>query len=192
MSCGAAPVPRLTSAGERTPHSFQRMTQHFWLLYPHLLFWRPPSPPALLISEHYFVFFTLKTSLWCRPLQLSNRPNISFCDKDSTISLSTFMDAAVCAFGQTRSAVFAHLHLSCFNSTALPVDYLWVGPSGSSVPLRLPQTNHRPPFHWMLLTTKGWVLNYLWFFLANSVGNNSEQGNQGYIWNLEFLTQTFF
>lgn len=141
----------------------------------------PPSPPALLISEHYFVFFTLKTSLWCRPLQLSNRPNISFCDKDSTISLSTFMDAAVCAFGQTRSAVFAHLHLSCFNSTALPVDYLWVGPSGSSVPLRLPQTNHRPPFHWMLLTTKGWVLNYLWFFLANSVGNNSEQGNQGYI-----------
>lgn len=62
-----------------------------------------------------------------------------------------------------------------------PVDYLWVGPSGSSVPLRLPQTNHRSPFHWMLLTSMGWVLNYLWLFLANSVWNNIEQGNQGYI-----------
>lgn len=59
MSCGAAPVPRLTSAGERTPHSFQRMTQHFWLLYPHLLF-----PPLLQpFSFQNIILFFLHSKL---------------------------------------------------------------------------------------------------------------------------------
>lgn len=149
--------------------------------YPHLLFWPPPSPPALLISEHYF--FSLHSKLpsdvfpyncWTGRIYLSVIKTRPYHCPHSWKLLSVLL--------ARQEVLCLHISTSVASIQPLsPVDYLWVGPSGSSVPLRLPQTNHRLPFHWMLLTTKGWVLNYLWLFLASSVWNNIEQGNQGYI-----------
>lgn len=105
MSCGEAAVPTLTSVErergrERAPHSFQSVTQRFWLHGPNL----PLQLPLRSSIPNILLLTTTK---------ISNAPSFS--------SHSYWMRTLLpfrCNNngGQTRSAVSARLHLGCFVS----------------------------------------------------------------------------
>lgn len=120
MSCGMAAVPRLTSVGREL-----LILSRVW---PKVLAPLPePAAPAspllhtLSILNIVSCFLDTETSFWITHLQFSNRPNWSFSDKNDTIRSPTFKsDENTDNRGQTRTAVFALLHLGRFDSLEVP------------------------------------------------------------------------
>lgn len=100
-------------SGERAPHSFQSMTQKFWLQYPNLVLQLPHS--STLSQSWTSCFLHTKASFWSTLLHLSNMPNVclsviktTLYERPHSSQTKVLLLCIDCNNGgQTRTAVFA-------------------------------------------------------------------------------------
>lgn len=181
MSCGTAAVPRLTSVGRELLILSRVLTQTFWLRYPNLLLQLPRS--STLSQSWISCFLDTETSFWSTLCQYGKCMSFLWQKLHYMIAhIHTGRGWSRSALGgnsggKTRTAVFAQLHLGYFDSLEVPCALPLSAAKWCICPICVPSNCSRL-FYQTLQRTKGWALNYLWFFLAHSLGNNSEHRNQ--------------